>query len=930
MLEMPKLSDSSLVYMYGLSDFWVDMFKDTQLVEALLSSQTIQLAEAYSYFLQRSAGISLTDIQDKYQTRIKLLLLSEDDIVTEGDYTSFKIDPSLVSISKISNRPILPTSTLTYGIHFDIDENVLKFHKPIGELKFPVRYKSDGTWQYAIWMSDVEINERWIDNTFGRLVGFTEDDAIFNYKSFLEGVYFLYTNGPNISNIERGVNLAMGMPYARETEEVLDVAKDEISGNWIVLTSNYSYEIPYAYQPDISVGDIITENSVLSTWVEIKDYSNSGAWWYQIYLPREVLGEDVDPYTLGLAVEGSPGDGMMNTFLKHHMFEVLITQPSSDITSYNTTRNLVLQSKPEYTYPVFVWKASIGDEYIEMEEELTYNYKSSLRDTCISPPSIRYMDRSDSNSQFSRGINWYNRVQGSTYAASLLGSGDWPGNGGWAPQFESISDRYKAYMAVTFRNRGDRVSSSNRSTIIRGWRGVNQENFDGITWRVKAADVYGSNSDLYVSERNLTPLYLMNLTEFTNKMLSIDSRFRLGSRKKVAISGLNLVEAYDKWMIRNSDVTSDESEVFNFFNSPEDLDGEFSIFTHQTYVPKRSDMYDMEGNPITDGTLLITRTTDNSWACQWVRTRVAVAPTMFPIEDQDHTRAIETYSSSSIGSDIHGRGVSINSEVGIVQTRELSEGPQDAILIIDGLYTPISEYTVRVDKSRYESIDYQNEGDNYIELDTLDRSFLEIPNPPEVLGYTVYDKAPNDGLYEETLSPELDGSYLLSKAVNREGILVISSGKFNFDYTISGSVLEVSGVTGDIIVRYVTHVSEEVLPSGFSVYTLSQDACCKIFIGDSILEDWAYVRSGATIELPADTVDDLIVRYSGSTAHPKVSNFNRSTVERNKARFLMDRSRENGEYSDNLGNTVYLNRSGVPVDSSGNTVEEINVIRRLL
>ena len=283
--------------MYGLSDFWVDMFGDKQLVETLLAGETIQLAEAYSYFLQRAAGISLEDIQDKYETRIKLLLLSEKDLVDPEDLSTFNLDPSILDIAKIANRPILPTQTLSYGIHFDISNNVLKLNKPVDELKFPVRYEIDGSWQYAVWMCDVEINDKWIDNSFGRLVNFTEDNAIFNYKSFLEGVYFLYTNGPNLAYITRGDNLAMGMPYARETEQVLDISQDEVTSNWVIFTPGSAYEIPYSYRPDLLVGDTLTKGEVLSTWVEVRDYSKSGAWWYQIYLPREVLGSTRKGYS---------------------------------------------------------------------------------------------------------------------------------------------------------------------------------------------------------------------------------------------------------------------------------------------------------------------------------------------------------------------------------------------------------------------------------------------------------------------------------------------------------------------------------------------------------------------------------------------------------------------------------------------------------
>lgn len=933
MIEISKPSDPSLVYMYGLSDFWVDMFGDRNLVETLLQGETVQLAEAYSYFLQRSSGISLEDIQEKYQTRIKLLLLSESDLVDPSDRSSFKIDAGIESISKIANRPVLPTQTLSYGIHFDIQDNIIKFHKPIDQLKFPVRYNTDGTWQYAIWMCDVEIDERWIDNSFGRLVGFTEDDAIFNYKSFLEGVYYLYTNGPNLSYIVRGVNLAMGMPYARDTEVVLDISQDEVTSNWVVFTSNHSYEIPYSYRPDLVIGDTLTEGEVLSTWVEVRDYSTSGAWWYQIYLPREVLGENIDPYELGKAVAGSTADKMMQNFLKHHMFEVLITQPSSDITAFNTARDLVLRAKPEYTYPVFVWRAAVDDELIHLDEDLSYNYLSQLTDTCVPPPSIRFMDRSTENDRFSRGINWYNRVQGSMYAATLIGYGDWPGNAGWAPQFDSVEDNYLEYMNTLMRTRGDIVSPISRGTITRGWRG-HVDNMEsgvplndtpiGIKWTVDQGSVYGSsNLEYTLCERNMTPLYMMNRTELIDKMRTISPNFSINGRNKFVVQGLNLQALYDTWVLRNDSVDELYSDEFRFEYSTGDLENSFSPFAFQTYVPNKSDM------PTSDGVLFITRSTDRAWVCQWVQTDVNTSPTLFPIEDQSWLKAVENYTFERIGEQEYNVGYYVNKSIDYIETDTLVSGTQDVILIVDGQYVSTTEYYIDVINSRAEVPQYDPSDPESVDLGIPSRSFVTIFSPPEDRGYLVYSPT---GLYmtmEEFVSPDSPGVYTLSETPLREEILVIKDGEFIFDYTISGDELSVPGATETLIVRYVNYRDEQVLPAGSSEYTLSEDNPCKIFIGSRLLEDWECIRQGVSLKLSSDALEDLTIRYHSSDKGIKVSHFNRSSVESNQARFLMDRSRVGGEYEDYLGNTVYMDRSGIAKDSNGLEADSVNVIRRL-
>ena len=915
MIDTPRINDPSLVYMYGLSDFWVDMFSDTTLIETLLAGETAQLGEAYSYFLQRAAGISLEDIQDKYETRIKLLLISEDDALDKNDLSEFRVDSSILSTKHISNRPLLPTQLLTEGVHYDILDGVLKLYKSIDELKFPLRYTTDGTKQYALWMNDVEINDKWIEESFGRLVGYTEDDAIFNYKSFLEGVYFLYVNGPNLSFIERGLNLAMGMPYARDTEEVVDLIQDSVTSNWIVFTATQQYLIPYSFRPDLVRGDVLTQGEVIATWVEVVDYSTSGAWWYQIYLPREVLGNGVDPIELGKASKGSPADDMMNTFLKHHMFEVLITQPNADVTAFNTTKDLVLRSKPEYTYPIFVWKASVDDELVNIVDDLTYDYKGVLADYCISPPSVRFMDRATDDRLFTRGVSWYNRVQGSMHVAGFLGYGDWPGNGGWVPEFESISDRYLEYLGVLMRNRGDRVSPTTRGTIIRGWRGVDNESYGSLTWNVLSKDVYGGSEDIAVDEKDLTPLHMLSRTEFLNKMKTIDSRFDLQGRSRIVVAGLDMPAAYHTWILRNDSVRAYESKIFNFEMGEGDLDNAFSPYAYQTYVPSMAEMYDDKGDPILDGKLLFTKSTDSVWVCQWIRDRIAVSPTLFPIEDADDLRAIEEYSfdvDSNI--DLVGGKVIRPGSQSVISRPEVRDS-HDLLITIGGKYVSMYDYTITKD----------------LEETTTLRTYVNFNEAIPDQGYMALDMSSDYQILEEQIYPSPDGTYLLSNNVSaKTDILVVSDGDFIFEYSVSGDILTIPSETNDVIVRYVNHTSEEQLPEGDREYTLSLDEHCKIFIGNRILEDWYIRRRGAQVELPFNASAPITVRYDGIEYIDTKSPFNRSTLEDSRARFLMDRSRDGGEYDDYIGQTVFMNRGGAPTLPDGSYADSVKVTRRLI
>lgn len=939
MIETPKVNDQSLIYMYGLSDFWSDIFGDTQLVEAVLASSTIELAEVYSYFLQRAAGISLTDISDRYSTRIKLLLLDESSAL-DDEGTTFPINKEFDSAYKISNRPILPTQTLDNDVHYEVLDDTIRFYKPLKDMKFPVRYTSKGTEEYALWLVDVEVDENWIDNSFGRLVGFTEEDAIFNYKSFLEGVYYLYSNGPNISYIERGVNLAMGMPYARATEVILDIRQDAMTGNWIVFTNTQAYELPYGYRPDLRVGDTITENEVLTTWVEIRDHVRSGDWWYDVYLPKEVLGSLTDPYELGRCTPGSTGDKMMQNFLKHHMFEVLITQPNGDEQSFNTARDLVLYAKPEYTFPIFVWRAPIEDEIIDIQDDLSLDLRLDLEDTCVSPPSIRYMDRSTDEDQFIRGKHWYNRNQGSMYVATLLGYGDWPGNAGWSPEFSSISSKYLSYLDRLIRTRGDIVAPMDRGVITRGWRGHVQnvdvtgapidDTPEGIDWVIPNSKILPpALNDYVINERNMTPLYMMSTGEMLSKVRSIYPRFKLSDKDfRFVLTDLNLFELYNTFIVRNDKVLEDITDSrYDFVFTEGGLDIKLSPFANQAYVPDREEF---SNSPT--GTLFFSKNTNSVWTVQWVQESVNTSPTLFPVEDQDHLQAIEVYDQNDIGNVYPHKDKYISKGQKEILSPVILGSEGTAILTIGDYFIPSYNYDVE---------------DNGINITLL--TSAEDTGNVSWLPYS-YD--------ERILLADGDTYWVPEEGLSKEDIFlayspISSEYEFILDYTVSpdpsiGSVITLSTplpTGGDLIVTYadkgVAPDEEMFTPSGIE-YAIQPGYTVKILTEGRLLPDRDYAVNDSTLTFFNAPENDFIVRYYPILSYTLQSSFNRSTVQRNEARMLMDRSRVNGMYDDlwdgvddNGTPTVYMNRSGkawLEVPELGETpvyADNVNVVRRL-
>lgn len=928
MIETPKVNDQSLIYMYGLSDFWSDIFGDTQLVESILASTTTSLAEVYSYFLQRAAGVSLSDISDRYQTRIKLLLLDESSSL-DNEGTLFPISGEFDTSSKISNRPILPTQTLDNDVHYEVIDDTIQFYKPLKDLKFPVRYTSDGSTQYALWLVDVEVDENWIDESFGRLVGFTEEDAIFNYKSFLEGVYYLYSNGPNIAFIEKGVNLAMGIPYARATEEVLSIAQDAVTGNWVVFTDTQAYELPYGYSPDISVGDVISENEVLTSWVEVRDYHRSGEWWYNIYIPKEVLGGVSQPSDVGICREGSTGDKMMQTFLRHHMFEVLVTQPNGDDKSFKTALDLVMYSKPAYTYPIFVWRAPLDDEIFTLDdEEFIAQPKVDLTEDLIYTPSISAMDRADDNTPFVRGVHHYNRVQSSSKIASLLGYGDWDYNAGWAPEFSGVDERTQTHLEALSGGRDNKVSPIGRGEVFRGWRGRSGEIVtDGLEWVIRGDRVIPQEPEsITIRERDLTPLHMMSTEEFLEKVRSLHPDFSINADDFVLVlKGLNLRALYNSLIIRDESVLDElEGSRYTFTRTKGILDPILSDFAKQSYVPKLESLADDD-----TGSLFFSKNTESTWSVQIVTSDWCDAPYTFPVMDSDDLEAVSSYDQSILGNTFLHKDTYIYPEQTYVDLPVVSSSEGSFIPVVDNKVLPPSEYVI-----------------------SGDGKSLTLSDPVVTLGYLSWVPYSGDSREVET-----DGdTYWIPELISsNEEVWVIYEDEFSNTSILLEYIVELDDIAGSNLILdeelpvggtlYLTFANkgsafnEETLSPASGVYTIQDGYSVKILVDGRVLSDREYTVKGVDLSLTSGYEGDITVRYYEGISYTLHSSFTRGSVKNNESRALRDRSRINGEYNDGWdgsgSSTVYLNRGGrafKEVPALGDTpvyADSINVIRKL-
>lgn len=473
-------NNRAMTYLYGLSDFWSYMFEDTETLNTILEANAVAASDIYNKFLQLTSGISLDDISATFNTQVKLVLINETDLVP-GTVATYTLKEKIASARYVVNRPLLPTSSLEGGVdfHIDPDKAQISFARLIYNNKFAYRTTSNGTKEYALWLIDATIDENLVYEKFAKFIGVDQPArSTTDFRNFVYGLYYMYINGPTLSLIKKGLNIALGIPLARDNEQVIDVRQYPNTDQYIVITNTNSYLIPYGLAPAVAIGDSLSVGSELANWVEVKDYTNDGDWWINFMIPESLMPNipnDVAGRTR-YAVPGSYADTLMRTYLKSHTFLVNVkTVGFKNLQTFELLADIIHDVKPMYSAPIYVWSVPVPDEKITFNDGVFG--ASPIANWCQSIGDGIYRFTRDSTFPMLRGCPQFIRMSASARVDRLLGrsaeangsSRNWRGGvvtGYMAPQaqFRNLDTKETGWINEVFM-RGNPRSRVSRSVI---------------------------------------------------------------------------------------------------------------------------------------------------------------------------------------------------------------------------------------------------------------------------------------------------------------------------------------------------------------------------------------------------------------------------------------------------------------------------------
>jgi hypothetical protein len=306
--------------------------------------------------------------------------------VTSTGIETYHVPNKIITTRFIANRAFLPTITLEEGVDYIINSDTLRisFAKSLASYGFPSRITTTGDTEYSLWFADVRYDEDLIYEQYPLLLGLTPP-TISNedYRNFLYGLYYVYMGGPSLSIVEKGINLILGVPLARNNELVLEVRPYLNTDQFLVITDLNSYITPAGIPPSVSVGDTLQVGDELSKWVEILDYKNAGAWWlaYAIDIPIELM-----PVVPSYPTMGDYGKWIMNSYLRYNTFLVKVNVTKAEFLGaqkFGSVPDLISRLKPPHTFPIYTYNIGYILASSGVQSSLVLNSLSIQRSKAI-------------------------------------------------------------------------------------------------------------------------------------------------------------------------------------------------------------------------------------------------------------------------------------------------------------------------------------------------------------------------------------------------------------------------------------------------------------------------------------------------------------------------------------------------------------------
>ena len=108
------------------------------------------------------------------------------------------------------------------------------------------------------------------------------------YKTFIRGIWYYYTTGPSLRNVESALNLIGGYPVVIDDQEtVVSVTID--GSDYVVVTDKNEYRWETEAGIKVAVGDVLDAFQPLTEAFYVADFQSDPEWFDGTVIPDRIM-----------------------------------------------------------------------------------------------------------------------------------------------------------------------------------------------------------------------------------------------------------------------------------------------------------------------------------------------------------------------------------------------------------------------------------------------------------------------------------------------------------------------------------------------------------------------------------------------------------------------------------------------------------------
>lgn len=281
-----SITGKGFQYLNLLADFWTVFYSDAVVLETLLKTEAEIVKSMYFSFLQQQLPRAVQDssiFEEQFWNIIELIYEDTTFQVVKRKgvtYYSYLLDEAYAHIPQLYNVIFNPTIRLKekkdYIIERTISESlagdsdipvvesrILFKEDPFLNNDIAKRINAENKYSIVMFAPKVFIDDMRLFEMYGSLLNIVSVGSE-EYKAFLTGLMYIFTNGPSIGALNAGLSLAAGYPVARASENIINVRLEEEVFSLISDLGN-TYEFPRKIVPQYNSVLQVVEHVVFPT-----------------------------------------------------------------------------------------------------------------------------------------------------------------------------------------------------------------------------------------------------------------------------------------------------------------------------------------------------------------------------------------------------------------------------------------------------------------------------------------------------------------------------------------------------------------------------------------------------------------------------------------------------------------------------------------